>query len=264
MLGGVRQQVLIEADFDNAAHEAQQKDAQISADGKPLPLVITGDPDSPAATDARQAQQDNVETYAAAIRLARGFRLQAAKAIGDIVKPIVPTGHVADFSRDKRVTLADWNTAHDAYAAKAEPMPFDDPVGLGHIDAVRDLKDLETELAAAENGKGELPLSNALNAKVGDVDKFLSELEKLAPESLSFFMGEILFSARAYDYGAAAIGLGAGAAWRVGITAGAAALSVTAPARVWPWPVVVGVGDVAFEGFHEHWAEDIHDRGGVV
>lgn len=28
--------------------------------------------------------------------------------------------------------------------------------------------------------------------------------------------------------------------------------------------VVVGVGDFAYQGFHEHWSEDIHDHGVIA
>ncbi|WP_067567251.1 WXG100 family type VII secretion target [Nocardia acidivorans] len=321
----------IEADLVNAAHEAQQKGAQIGDDGKPGTLVITGDPDSQAAKDARQAQTDYTSTYNAAIKLAQGFRLQAAKEFTGAINLIKPTGNESDFSWDKRVTLADYirglyvipneknsewanklpdkikaadadldqafkdyTKAHDEYRLKGEQIPFDDPRFTATFDATKDLTQLESKLSAAEAGKGEAPLSDVLNIKIKDADKLIPALEKVTPKGLNFLKeipvvdvaasgvvaelqaqddiqkGQNPTSARAYDYGAAAAGLAAGA----GVVAGAAALSaagvVSAP--VWATAVVaggvvVGVGDVFYEGFHEHWAEDIHDRGvisGVV
>ncbi|WP_458690249.1 WXG100 family type VII secretion target [Nocardia tengchongensis] len=314
----------IEADLVNTAHDASQKGAQIGDDGKPGILVITGDPDAQTAKDARQAQADYTNTYNAALKLAQGFRLQAAKDLGDTVSPIKPTGNNSDFSWDKRVTLADylrglyavpneknseWSSklqdaikdassnldkasqdylkAHDAYLADGGKGSFDDPTVRAQSAAKNDLALLEEKLKAAGAGPGEAPLSNLLNVKIKDAAKVVPGLDMIkTPEGLDFLKeipvvdvlasgvvaefqsqddiqkGQNPTSARAYDYGAAAIGLAAGA----GAVAGAAALGVSAP--VWATAVgagaiVVGVGDVFYEGFHEHWAEDIHDRGVV-
>ncbi|MEG8182573.1 WXG100 family type VII secretion target [Nocardia terpenica] len=316
-LGDTLQQ--IEGDLYNAAYEAKSRGAQIGDDGKPLPLVITGDPDSSEAKQARQAQQDYTDTYTSAIKLARGYRLNAAKAISEAVKPIRPTGKDSDFTWDKRITLADYlrglyavpneknsewreklpdrikdaqttldkatddfRTAFDKYRADGKPMPIDDPARFGHIRAVNDLYGLETQLASAKTGKGELPLSDALNTKLSDMDKLVpSELSKLAPKGLSFLKdipvvdvaasgvvaelqarddidkGQNPTKARVQDYAAAGVGLAAGA----GV---AAAMVGSAP--VWGTALVaggavIGVGDAVYEGFHEHWSEDIHDRG---
>ena len=66
----------------------------------------------------------------------------------------------------------------------------------------------------------------------------------------------------AADLGAGAIGLGAGL--------GTAALIATAPVSVpvglvafAAGGVAVGVGDLAYQAFHEHWSEDIRDHGAV-
>ncbi|MFI6167464.1 WXG100 family type VII secretion target [Nocardia sp. NPDC051052] len=315
----------IEADLYNAAYEAKGQGAQIDDNGKPLILAITGDPDSDSAKNARQAQVDYTDAYNSAITIAQGYRLQAAKDIADAIKPVQPTGKDSDFTWDKRITIADylrglyavpnernsqwakdlpdkvksaqtglekaradWNTANDAYHAQNKMMPFDDPARINHIEAFKDLRDLNTNLAAAEANKGELPASKALNVKVGDIDKLLPELSKVAPKGLEFMKnipvvdvaasglvaelqaqddiekGQSPTKARTQDYGAAAVGLAAGAGTAVGIGAAATFAGFTAPA--WGTAlaagfVVVGVGDVAYEGFHEHWSEDIHDRG---
>ncbi|MFI5777331.1 WXG100 family type VII secretion target [Nocardia sp. NPDC051570] len=306
----------IEADLYNAAHAAKAQGAQIGDDGKPLPLVISGDPDSPEAQQARQAQQDYTATYASAIDLARGYRLNAAKTIAEAIEPIRPTTDSA-FSWDKRITLADylrglyavpneknsqwgkelpdkiknaetalhkavqdWRAAFDKHHAEGKSMPIDHPARFGHIEAVNDLHRLETKLAAAEAGKSELPLSNPLNTKLADMGKLAPELSKLAPKGLGFLAdipivdvaasgvvaefqarddiqkGQSAGKARAQDYAAAGAGLAAGA----GMAAAMAGAPVWGTALV-AGGMVVGVGDAVYEGFHEHWSEDIHDRG---
>ncbi len=315
-LGDTLQQ--IEADLYNAAYEAKGRGAQIGDDGKPLPLAISGDPDSTEAKQARQAQQDYTDTYNSAIKLAQGFRLNAAKTISEVINPLRPDGKTSDFTWDKRITLADylrglyavpseknsqwgkelpdkikdaqttldkatqdWRTAFDEYRLDGKAMPIDDPARFGHIQAVNDLYHLETKLAAAEAGKGELPLSDALNTKLADMDKLAPELSKLAPKSLEFLKdipvvdiaasgvvaeiqarddidrGQNSTKARVQDYAAAGVGLAAGAG-TAALMAGSAPVWLTASAA---GMAVIGVGDMVYEGFHEHWGEDIHDRG---
>ncbi|MEC3915478.1 WXG100 family type VII secretion target [Nocardia sp. CDC160] len=310
----------IEADLYNAANDAKLRGAQIGDDGKPLPLVITGDPDTETAKNARQAQSDYSATYDSAIKLAQRFRLQAAKELNDLASPIKPTGHDSDFSWDKRVTLADylrglyavpneknslWGQtlpdkikaanqtvdqafqdyakANSDFIAKGGQLPIDDPALANTFAANKDLTQLENKLSAAEAGKGEAPLSNLLNVKIKDADKLIPALEKVTPKGLNFLKeipvvdvaasgvvaeiqsrddiskGQNPTSARAYDYGAAAIGLAAGAA-AVALAPEAAPVAAVA---VGAGAIVVGVGDTFYQGFHEHWAEDIHDRGVV-
>jgi len=315
----------IEADLYNTAYEAKGRGAQIGDDGKPLSLVITGDPDSAEAKQAREAQKDYTTSYNYAIHTAQGYRLQAAKDINAAISPIKPDGDGSDFSWDKRITIADylrglyavpneknsewskelpdkvktaqaemtkaqdsWRTAHDAYNAAGKQLPADDPAWMNQFKANKDLTNLQRTLTAAETGKGEFPLSKALNAKVGDVDKLLPDLAKVAPKGLDFMKqipvvdvaasgvvaelqaqddirkGKDSTMARVEDYGAAGLGLAAGAGTALGIGAAATAAGVTAPAwgtALAVGGVVVGVGDVFYEGFHEHWSEDIHDDG---
>jgi len=150
---------------------------------------------------------------------------------------------------------------------------------------VSDLKELETKLTEAEAGKYELPLTKALNTHLADIAKEIPQLGMAVnalPEGLDFLKdipvidiaasgvaaelqsrddidkGWSADHARAADYGAAGIGLvGGGAAG-----AGFAAIGV-APvgAALIGGAAVVGIGDLAYQGFHEHWAEDIHQDG---
>lgn len=309
----------IEADLYNTAQEAKGRGAQISDDGKPLSLVITGDPDSAEAKKAREAQKDYTQSYNLATHTAQGYRLQAAKEITTAINSIRPDTKDGNSTWDQAVTIADyirglyavpneqnskwakelpdkikgaqaemdkaqdaWRSAHDAYNAAGAKLPPGDPAWLNQFKANKDLSALQTTLSAAESGKWEAPLSNALNVKIGDAGKLAPGLAKFAPESLDFLKdipvvdvaasagaaeiqaeddidkGQNSTKARLEDYGAAGIGLAAGA--------GVAAALGTTTAPVWGTAlaaggVVVGVGDAVYEGFHEHWGEDIHDRG---
>lgn len=312
----------MEADLVNVADEARRKGAQIGDDGTPKTLVISGDPDTAAARDARQAQTEYANLHDSVLLLARRLRLQAAKDINDIIAQLKPTGHDSDFSWDKRVTVADYLRAlyvvpneknslwagklqgaideadttfhesvqayvkaHDAVLAEGgDVLPADDPAALAYSKARNDLGLLQDKLKTVEADKGGAPLSNLLNVKIKDAAKVVPGLDKIeTPKSLDFLKdipvvdvlataavselqtqddidrGQNPTSARLYDYGAGAIGLAAGAA-------AAAALPEAAPVAavaVIAGGVVVGVGDTFYEGFHEHWAEDIHDRGVV-
>ncbi len=309
----------IEADLYNTAQEAKGRGAQIGQDGKPLSLVITGNPDSAEAKQAREAQKDYTATYDQAIHTAQGYRLQAAKEILEAMKDLTPPkGDSNDFSWDKVVTVGDyvrglwtipneknskwseelpdkvktasaemdkaqdsWRTAHDAYTAAGKQMPADDPAWANQFAANKDLSNLQTKLAAAETGKGELPLSKALNVKIADAGKMLPGLAKVAPKGLDFLKdipvvdvaasagvaelqarddirkGQDSTTARAESYGAAAVGLAAGA----GVAAAAATTAPVWAVAAGAGAVCVGVGDVVYDGLHQHWSEDWHDDG---
>jgi hypothetical protein len=64
--------------------------------------------------------------------------------------------------------------------------------------------------------------------------------------------------ARAADYRAVGIGLAVGT--DVSVIAAAAGAPATAAVLV-GGALVVGVGDFAYQGFHEHWSEDIDQHG---
>ncbi|MFD4367774.1 WXG100 family type VII secretion target [Rhodococcus sp. NPDC058521] len=325
-IGGLGDQLQqIEADLYNAAHEAAGRGAQIGPKGVPGTLVITGDPAAPAAVAASEAQADYKAAYDYAMQLATGFRLSAAEALSGLAGEIEPGDE--SMPLDQRITIADYlrglyvipnekniqlgqtvpdkiETARDelrdarkdfkaeraAYAEKGLNLPSENPARLNRLAAIDDLKGLQNTLTAAEAGKGHLPLSEALNTKLGDVEKLVPGLTGTAPKGLNFLKdipvvdvaasgivaelqaqddmekGWSATEARSKDYGAAAIGLAAGAGTVAG--AGAAASLAGATAPVWLTTVgagfaVVGVGDFAYQGFHEHWSEDIHDRGVV-
>lgn len=150
---------------------------------------------------------------------------------------------------------------------------------------------METELAAAEAGKGELPLAKALNTHLAEVAREIPQVSAVAdalPKGLEFLRDipviDVAASgvaaelqahddidkgwspehARTADYGAAAVGLvgGVGAGALAGLV-GASTVGVALVGGV----AAVGIGDFAYQGFHEHWTEDIHQHGvmsGVV
>ena len=306
----------IEDDLYDAVAEAAKQGAQIGPRGVPGTLVITGDPATPQASTARSAQSDYATTYAQAMQTAQGYRLQAADALatpaeqvepGEGLKPdqaltvadylrglyAIPNegnaaaraalpGQIGDAQSELRDARKDLRSEKALYDAKGLRVPATNPAAVAHSAAVRDIAELRDGLASAEAGSGELPLSRALNTKLGDVAGLLPDLGKALPEGLDFLRdipvvdvaasGAIAelqarddeqkgwsgTEARAKDYGAAAIGLAAGA----GVVASLPADAVVG-AAVLGGIAVVGVGDVAYQAFHEHWSEDIHNDGVV-
>jgi uncharacterized protein YukE len=109
---------------------------------------------------------------------------------------------------------------------------------------------------------GDIPVIDVAAAGLGTYFQASSDIQK----------GQNPAAAVAEDATANLSGLLAGSLAAVGtgaaITAGAAALGVAAPAvavagaaAAVGGAVAVGVGDLAYEGFHEHWDEDIHKYG---
>ncbi len=191
-------------------------------------------------------------------------------------------GKIGDAQSELRDARKDLRTEMAAYDAKGLHVPSTNPAALAHSAAVRDIADLRDGLKAAEAGKGELPASTLLNTKLGDAAELL-KAGKLLPESLSFLrdvpvldvaasvaIGELQArddeqkgwsgtEARVKDYAAAGVGLAAGVAV---VAASVPADAVVAGVLV-AGGAVIGVGDVAYQAFHEHWSEDIHDDGVV-
>ncbi|MBV9142656.1 MAG: hypothetical protein JO115_17380 [Pseudonocardiales bacterium] len=192
---------------------------------------------------------------------------------------------IADAREQMKQARKDLKAARNAYRAKGMKLPIDNDARLAHGQVVNELKGLETELASAEAGKGELPLTKALNAKLGDIAKEIPQLASVAkalPKGLEFLKEipviDVVASgvaaelqaqddinkgwspehARAVDYGAAGIGLAVGT--DVSVIAVAAGVPVTA-AVLGGGALVVGVGDFVYQGFHEHWREDIDQHG---
>lgn len=186
--------------------------------------------------------------------------------------------------RIKRVR-ADLKAVKVKYAAKGLKLPSGNPDSVAHKQVFSELNELKTKLQAAEKGEGDLPLGKALNTKLADVAK-LGKIGSALPDFLKFTKeipvvdivaaglsagfqtkediekGWSPAHAVSVDYGAAATGLAAGA----GITALAATAPIDVPVLLVAGvggAVAVGVGDLVYQGFHEHWAEDIHDHGVV-
>jgi uncharacterized protein YukE len=307
----------------NAAHEAQKRGVPIGPQGEPQPIATSTGSTDPQVAAVLQAQADYAITYDSAMQLAKGYRLNAADTlsgiydqisfdpgrqntsdqwvtIGDYLRGLYTMpgeknnmargrlpAEIADAREQMKQARKDLKTARNAYRARGMKLPSDNDARLAHGQVADELKGLETELASAEAGKGELPLTKALNVKLGDVAKEIPQLASVAealPKGLEFLKEipviDVVASgvaaelqaqddmnkgwspehARAADYGAAGIGLVVGTG--VGTIAAAAGAPVTV-AVIGGGALVVGVGDFAYQGFHEHWREDI-DQHGVV
>jgi uncharacterized protein YukE len=306
----------------DAAHAAQTKGVPIGPSGEPQPIMTAADTThDPHGAAVAQASADYAETYDSAMRVAQGYRLNAAKQLSDLYDEIsFDPGKqnnpdqwltIGDYLRglyvlpgeknyqlkgklgaeisDARDEMKDARTAFKAeraaYQAKGMKLPADNDARLAHSDAVRELRGLETELAAAEAGKGELPLTKALNTHLAEVAREIPQVSAVAdalPKGLEFLRDipviDVAASgvaaelqahddidkgwspehARTVDYGAAAVGLVGGAA--VGATAAAFDVPVILAAGVCG-AVAVGIGDLACQGLHEHWREDISQHG---
>jgi uncharacterized protein YukE len=307
----------------NAAHEAQKKGAPIGPQGEPQPIATSTGSTDPRVAAVLQAQADYATTYDSAMQLAKGYRLNAADTLSgiydqisfdpgrqntsdqwvtigdylqglytmpgeknDMAKGKLPA-EIADARERMKQARKDLKAARNAYRVKGMKLPIDNDARLAHGQVANELKGLETELASAEAGKGELPLTKALSVKLSDIAKEIPQLASVAeaqPKGLEFLKeipvidvaasgvaaelqaqddinkGWSPEHARAADYGAAGIGLAVGTG--VGAIAAAAGAPVTAVV-IGGGALVVGVGDFAYQGFHEHWSEDI-DQHGVV
>lgn len=274
-------------------------------------------PRAPAVVTARRAQVDYDATNATAMHVAQGYRLRAADALTSLAGQIEPR---AQLKPDQAIIMVNYlrglyaipnegnaragvalpaaiekahdelkqarpalRAAKDAYDAKGLKLPKIDPAALVHSEALQKIAGLTDDLRSAQAGLRELPISRALNTKLGDVPTLLPDVGKALPEGLKFLrdipvidladsgaIAEIQAQddtdrgwspteAHVKDYASAGIGL----------AAGAAVVAVTLPedavigAALLGGAVVVGVGDFAYQGFHEHWAEDIHEEGVV-
>lgn len=215
----------LENDLYNAATQAKSEGAQIGENGQPLPLVITGDPNAPAAQRAVKAQNDYNQLYAQILQTAQGFRIAAAGKIQKVSNDLEPPENGKEPAWDKATTIADYlkglyvipnakndhlaqvapgkidelrkrlrdarkdlKAAKDAYAAKGLSLPKDDWARTNHLSVVNDVKLQEAALDGALKGEGEWPFSKILNSNIGDLGKLAypaSELARL-PKGLEF------------------------------------------------------------------------------
>jgi hypothetical protein len=214
------------------------------------------------------------------------------RGIGAI--PAATRAHVDGLASNARSAYqnerAAWLKERDAARAEQRAMSLD--VKLARSGALRDLNGLQGELDALTRQSH--PIAGMLNVSVGDVadgvrvlggaskaaegSKTLSFLDDLpvidvAAAGLGTYFqatddvskGESAPRAIAQDLTANVAGLAAGAAVGgavAGAIAGAPVVAVAAGAAI-GGAVAVGVGDLVYEGFHEHWDEDIQQDGVV-
>ncbi|GAB1813203.1 hypothetical protein MUNTM_22420 [Mycobacterium sp. MUNTM1] len=198
----------------------------------------------------------------------------------------VAPGKIDELRQRLRDARKDLKAARDAYAAKGLSLPKGDWARTNHLSAVNDVKLQEAALDGALKGEGEWPFSKILNSNIGDLGKLAypaSELARL-PKGLEFLkdipvvdlaaaglIGHLQTvadvekgwspnKARVSDYGPQLAGIAAGTAAAGAIIAAPVELPVAAALAV-GGALAWGVGDFGNSITHEHWAEDIHDRG---
>lgn len=195
---------------------------------------------------------------------------------------------------DYQSRQAAWVEERDAARAEQRAMSLD--VKLARSGALRKLNGLQNELDALNRESH--PIASMLNVSVGDVAdglKALGGASKAAEgaKSLSFLddlpvidvaaaglgtyfqatddisKGESAPVAIGEDLGANVTGLVVGAAVGTAVAGavgaavvGAPVVAVAAGAAV-GGAVAIGVGDLVYEGFHEHWDEDFKKDGAV-
>jgi uncharacterized protein YukE len=183
--------------------------------------------------------------------------------------------------KDTRPAL---KAAKAEYAAKGLKLPATSDAALAHSNALKDLNEAADKIGQTAVPKGVLPGSDWLNVKLGDLPMVFGTggaLAKALPKELEFlkdipvldvaatgFIGVQQASedhdkgwstVRSYatDLGAGVLGLGAGA---VAVAIAPEAAPVLAVAAI-SGGIVVGVGNIAYDAFHEHWSEDVHNDG---
>jgi hypothetical protein len=209
-------------------------------------------------------------------------------AIRNHLDSLVGTAH-----RDYDAAKAAWQAARDA-TPPGQRMPAD--VKAARSAALKELQGLQNELDALDRVPH--PAAKLLNVDVGDVVgalprvgaafseaadgskalNFLSDvpvIDVAAAGLATYFQatddiskGENPGRAIAQDFTANMTGVAAGAAAGGAMIGGLAAVGAAPAVAVAAGAVVggavaVGVGDLVYEGFHEHWDEDIQ-KDGVV
>jgi hypothetical protein len=224
-------------------------------------------------------------------------------ALGDYARgfgaiPAAIRAHLHDLVDKAQDNYDAAKSAWQAARAETPPgqrMPSD--VKAARSDALRDLNSLKNDLGAMEHESH--PLARFLDTRVGDglealprvgdawasaadgsrVLRFLGDVpvvDVAAVGAGTYFQatddiekGENPARAWSEDLvsnaGGVAAGVAVGAAVAGGLAAaGAAPLVAVGGAALVGGAVAVGVGDLVYEGFHEHWDEDIQQHGVVV
>ncbi|MFZ0119470.1 MAG: hypothetical protein WAN20_18450 [Pseudonocardiaceae bacterium] len=182
---------------------------------------------------------------------------------------------------DERIKRArqDLRSAKKAYAAKGLKLPESNAAKAAHKGVFAEFNQLKADLESAEQLERKLPLSAELNTKLSDIGKAIPEIGKVTSKLPDFLkevpVVDVLATGVAVGFQvkddmekgwsgqhAVAADVSAGAA---GLGMGALTLAVaTGPGFLvagGAGAVAVGVGAVVYQGFHEHWSEDIHDHG---
>lgn len=223
------------------------------------------------------------DTWATAADYVRGLYAipnEKLKNVGDLLKEL---NEARDNFKATRGPLRD---AKAEYAAKGLTLPASSDPALAHSKALSELNQAADDFSRARAPGGVLPGSTWLNVKLGDLPKLAGagDLAKVLPKELGFlkdipvldiaatgFVGAVQAqddhdrgwsNLRSYatDIGAGALGLAAGTAAVVFAPEEAAVGAVA----VVGGGLVMGVGNIAYDAFHEHWSEDVHDHGVVA
>ncbi|PZS37720.1 MAG: hypothetical protein DLM62_17690 [Pseudonocardiales bacterium] len=193
----------------------------------------------------------------------------------------ITRGRLANMDERIKSARHDLRAAKQEYAAKGLKLPEGNAAKTAHKGVFAEFKQLKADLESAESLERKLPLSAELNTKLSDIGKAIPEIGKITSK-LPEFLKEVPvvdvlatgvavgfqvkddmekgWSAQhavAADVTAGAAGLGAGAI-TFAVASGPVGL-----AAVGAGAVAVGVGAFVYQGFHEHWSEDIHNDGVV-
>jgi hypothetical protein len=225
---------ILESAQREAARTAGSTGVSVEADGSVRPFV-SAVPEGETTSPVVMAANTYMREVNGLREEAQQVRLQAQKDLVALLDQMLAEGPKA--SPDLYVTAADYLRGLLAVPNEGNRMLLSTyRERMATLQRAR--KDARAEIAATG-------AAAALQAK-DDVEKGWSPAHAIAA-----------------DVGAGVIGLGAGI--------GTAALIATAPVSVptiavaaAAGGVAVGVGDFAYQAFHEHWSEDIHDHGAVA
>lgn len=193
---------------------------------------------------------------------------------------------IDDAKAEERAAKKELRAERKAYQKAGRALPEDLPAKGAYRDAVMKVDSIEEAMARADHGSTKLPYDRALNVKLADAADALRAGKSL--EKLPDFLKEIpvldvaaagacgILEASddhdkgwswqksvAVDGGANVAGLVAGTAVTAGVVAALPFEVPVAAVAVGGGLVVIGATGIIDHSFHEHWSEDIHDRGVV-